>query len=133
MKKSKVYRRQLVEQADDIGDDNPMAYNELFALAFIAPYLASNKAISPETVQECMRQGLYYVKWYFSMVNLNTARGKMENKKSVLKYMKWYTPKKEKQYPNSFKIDLVGQPYEGACYYRITRCPICLYCEKLGC
>ena len=133
MKKSKVYHRQLVEQADDIGDDNPMAYNELFALAFIAPYLASNKAISPETVQECMRQGLYHVKWYFSMVNLNTAKGKMENKKSVLKYMKWYTPEKEKQYPNSFKVDLVGQPYEGACYYRITRCPICLYCEKLGC
>ena len=53
----------------------------------------------------------------------------MENKKSVFKYMKWYTPEKEKQYPDSFKIDLVGQPYKGACYYRITRCPICLYCE----
>ena len=132
MKKSKAYHRQLVEQADDIGDDNPMAYNELFALAFIAPYLASNKAISPKTVQECMRQGLYHVKWYFSMVNLNTAKGKMENKKSVLKYIKWYTPEKEKQYPNSFKVDLVGQPYEGACYYRITRCPICAYCKKLG-
>lgn len=33
MKKSKAVYRQLVEQADDIGDDNPMAYNELFALA----------------------------------------------------------------------------------------------------
>ena len=33
MKKSKQVYRELVEQADDIGDDNPMAYNELFALA----------------------------------------------------------------------------------------------------
>ena len=32
----------------------------------------------------------------------------------------------------SFKVDFVGQPHEGACYYRITRCPICSYTEKLG-
>ena len=29
-------------------------------------------------------------------------------------------------------MDFVGQPYDGACYYRITRCPICTYVEKLG-
>ena len=55
MKKSKQVYRELVEQADDIGDDNPMAYNELFALAFVAPYVASGKKIPPETVQEMMR------------------------------------------------------------------------------
>ena len=53
-------------------------------------------------------------------------------KKSVVKYAKWYTPEKEAEYPTSFKVDFVGQPYEGACYYRITRCPICIYTEKLG-
>ena len=132
MKKSKAVHRQLVEQADDIGDDNPMAYNELFALAFVAPYIASEKKISPETVQEMMRQGLYHVKWFFSRTNLNTPKGKMENKKSILKYMKWYTPDREARFPTSFKVDLEGQPYEGACYYRITRCPICTYCDKLG-
>ncbi len=47
-------------------------------------------------------------------------------------YAKWYTPEKEAKYPTSFKVDFVGQPYEGACYYRITRCPICIYAEKLG-
>lgn len=48
MKKSKKVYRELVEKADDIGDDNPMAYNELFALAFVAPYVASEKKIPPE-------------------------------------------------------------------------------------
>ena len=43
-----------------------------------------------------------------------------------------YTPEKEAKYLTSFKVDFVGQPYEGACYYRITRCPICIYAEKLG-
>lgn len=132
MRKSKKTYRELVEKADDIGDGNPMAYNELFALAFVAPYVASEKKIPPETIQEMMRRGLYHVNWYFSMTDLNTPRGKAENKKSITKYVKWYTPEKEKLYPTSFKVDFVGQPHEGACYYRITRCPICIYTEKLG-
>ena len=132
MKKSKPIYRQIVADAEDIGDDNPMAYNELFALAFVAPYLASGKKIPPKTVQEMMRRALYSVKWYFSMVDLNTEKGKAANKKSIMAYMKWYTPEKEKQFPTSFKVDFVGQPHEKACYYRITRCPICSACEKLG-
>ena len=51
MQKSRGVYRELVEKADDIGDDNPMAYNELFALAFVAPYVASEKRIPPQTVQ----------------------------------------------------------------------------------
>ena len=121
-----------IEEADDIGNDNPMAYNEMFALAFVAPYIASEKKIPPETIQEMMRQSLYSVKWYFYLINLNTKRGKEANKKNILKYYKWYTEEKEKQYPTSFKVDFVGQPYDGACYYRITRCPICTYTKKLG-
>ena len=132
MKKSKDVYRRLVAEADDIGDDNPMAYNELFALAFVAPYVASGKKIPPEVIQETMRQGLYRVRWYFSMTKLNTERGKAANKKSIMAYVKWYTPEKEKLYPTSFKVDFVGQPHEKACYYRITRCPICSYCKKIG-
>lgn len=74
---------------------------------------------------------LCHIKWYFTKTDLNTDKGKAENKKSVVKYAKWYTPQKEKQYPTSFKVDFVGQPYDGACYYRITRCPICAYTKKL--
>ena len=132
MKKSKIIYGKLLEEADDIGDDNPMAYNEIFALAFVAPYIASEKKIPPETIQEMMRRSLYSVKWYFSLVNLNTKMGKKANKKNIIKYYKWYTPEKEKLYPTSFKVDFEGQPYEGACYYRITRCPICTYTKKLG-
>lgn len=127
----KLYKT-LVTEADDIGDENPMAYNELFALAFVAPYLASGKKIPPKLVQEMMRRSLYHVRFYFAMVDLNTARGKLTNQRSILKYVEWYTSEREKRYPASFKVDFVGRPYEGACYYRITRCPICTYCEKLG-
>ena len=62
IKKSKKVYRQLIEEADDIGNDNPMAYNEMFALVFVAPYIASEKKIPPETVQEMMRRSLYTFK-----------------------------------------------------------------------
>lgn len=132
IKNSKKVYRELVKNMDYIGDDNPMAYNEMFALVFVAPYIASEKKIPPETIQEMMRRSLYFVKWYFSLINLNTKRGKEANKKNIIKYYKWYTEEKEKLYPTSFKVDFVGEPYEGACYYRITRCPICAYTKKLG-
>ena len=35
IKKSKIIYRKLIEEADDIGNDNPMAYNEMFALALL--------------------------------------------------------------------------------------------------
>lgn len=108
IKKSKKVYRELVEKADDIGNDNPMAYNELFALAFVAPYVASEKKIPPTAVQEMMRRSLYHIKWYFAKTDLNTDKGKAENKKSVVKYAKWYTPDKEAKYPTSFKVDLSG-------------------------
>ena len=131
IKNSKKVYRELVKNMDDIGEDNPMSYNEMFALVFVAPYIASEKKIPPETIQEMMRRSLYFVKWYFSLINLNTKRGKEANKKNILKYYKWYTEEKERLYPTSFKVDFVGEPYEGACYYRITRCPICAYTKKL--
>ena len=132
MKKSKKVYKKIVKEAPDIGDDNPMAYNALFALAFFSPYIASEKKISPEIVTEMMKRSLYHIKWFFSRTDVNTPKGKMGNKKDILKYYKWYTKEKEEKYPTSFKIDFVGQPYDGACYYRITRCPICSYAKTLG-
>lgn len=52
--------------------------------------------------------------------------------RKALYHVKWYTPEKGLKYPTSFKVDFVGQPYKDACYYRITRCPICTYCKKSG-
>lgn len=43
IKNSKKIYRELVKNMDDIGEDNPMAYNEMFALVFVAPYIASEK------------------------------------------------------------------------------------------
>ena len=67
-----------------------------------------------------MRRSLYHIKWYFAKTDLNTDKGKAENKKSVVKYAKWYTARKGNEIPDLLQGDFVGQPYEGACYYRIT-------------
>ena len=133
MKKSKKVYRELVEKADDIGDDNPMAYNELFALPLSRPMWRVRKNPAGNRTGNDAPLTLSYQVVLFAMTDLNTDKGKAENKKSVVKYAKWYTPEKEAKYPTSFKVDFVGQPYEGACYYRITRCPICILCEKSRC
>ena len=132
MKKSKKVYRELVEKADDIGDDNPMAYNELFALAFVAPYVASEKKIPPETVQEMMRCSLYHIKWYFGRTDLNTDKGKTENKKSVVKYYKWYTPEKEKQYPILLQGGLCRSAARGSLLLPHHPLPHLRLCGKLG-
>ena len=97
------------------------------------PYVEiDNEKVFLKDGQEMMRRSLYHVKWYFSMVDLNTGKGKAANQKNILRYVNWCTPEREKQYPTSFKVDFEGKPRENACYYRITRCPICAYCQKLG-
>lgn len=73
----------------------------------------NEKKFRPETVQEMMWQSLYHIKWYFAKTDLNTDRGKSENKKSIIRYAKCYTQEKEKQYQTSFKVNFEGQPYEG--------------------
>ena len=46
-----------------------------------------------------MRRSLYHIKWYFAKTDLNTDKGKAENKKSVVKYAKRYTPEKVAKSP----------------------------------
>lgn len=73
----------------------------------------------------------YIIKWYFAKTDLNADKGKAENKKERIEIRQMVYPGKGSDVSHSFKADFVGQPYEGACYYRITRCPICTYAEKL--
>ena len=117
----------MSRKQDDIGDDNPMAYNELFALAFVAPYVASEKKIPPTAVQEMMRRSLYHIKWYFAKTDLNTDKGKAENKKSVVKYAKWYTPEKEAKIPDLLQGGFCrGSRMRVPVTTALPRCPICI-------
>ena len=109
-----------------------MAYNELFALAFVAPYVASEKKIPPTAVQEMMRRSLYHIKWYFAKTDLNTDKGKAEKQKERCQIRQMVHARKGSEIPDLLQGGFCRQPYEGACYYRITRCPICIYAEKLG-
>ena len=77
-----------------------------------------------------IERSLYHVRWYFSRTNLNIPQGKAQHKTAIMAYCKWYTPERERSYLTSFKVDFEGQPYDGACCYRITRCPICAYARR---
>lgn len=110
IRKSKKVYRGLVENMDDIGKDNPMLFNELFALAFVSPYLASDKKIPPETIQEMMERSLYYIKWYFARTDLNTDKGKASNKKSIVKYSNGLQKKGKRNIQVHLKWTLLASP-----------------------
>ena len=133
MKKSKVVYRNIIEDAEDIGGmKNPLGYNYYFAFTFISPYIASNKEIKPEVIQEMMKEALYKVKFIFKVMNVNTKSGKKRFMMVINKYIKWYDQENQKKYPNSFDVTTDNSPNENACWYKISRCPICMTCDKLG-
>ena len=59
-----------------------------------------------------MRRALYHIKWYFGRTDLNTDKGKAENKKSIVRYVKWYTPEKERfSLAPELLLLLLGNPH----------------------
>lgn len=133
MKKSKKVYKEIISQTEDIGGmKNPLGYNVYFAFTFIAPYIASNKEIKPEVIQEMMKEALHQVKFIFKMMNVNTPKGRKRFMMVINKYMKWYDGENQKKYPNSFEVTTDNSPLERACWYKISRCPICMTCDKLG-
>ena len=131
MKNLKKEYKKICSKAFNIWKWNPLGYNMQFALLFITPYLISEKKIKPIHIKEMMEKSLDSVSWFFKLFNLNSKRDQKIFTSIIRIYNKRYTEDKEKKYPKSFKIDYEWIPYEGACYYRITRCPICEYAKQL--
>jgi len=133
MKKAKKIYRNIIENADDIGGlRNPYGYNFFFAMAYVSVYMASDKKIPPEVISEMMQESLKKVSFVFKTVNYNNPKSAKNSLKEVDRYINWYNDEREKKYPTSFEITRDNPPYEDACWYKITRCPICITCDKLG-
>ena len=133
MQKSKITYRNIIEDAEDIGGmKNPYGYNFYFAMAYVSIYLASDKQIPREIISEMMQESLKKVSFVFKTVNYNNPKSAKRSLKEVDRYINWYDKEKQKKYPTSFIVTRDDPPYENACWYKITRCPICLTCEKYG-
>ncbi len=131
MKRSKRVYRELVEQADEIGSDNPMRFNEISILVMTAPYVAGNKSIPVEVIGELAEECILRYRRFFVLNDYNNEKTKRQEMKEREQYIAWYNAERQKKYPTSFLVDFEGKPNERACYYRITRCPIHSYFQKM--
>ena len=80
--RAKEYYLTFMQDMPDLGE-NMIAKNMLDWFTILFFYESSGEKILPETVQEMMRRALYHIKWYFGRTDLNTDKGKAENKKSM--------------------------------------------------
>ena len=126
----KEYQR-ILQQADPIGDDNPMITNAYFAYVFVGAWLGSEKVISPEDMAEVMRDVLAKMKPFFGMVNLNSKKGSRKWYHDMKKYEKWYQ-KHGDEFPTTWQVGFDEELHQDGSYYYFTCCPICHLMNKLG-
>ena len=131
IRQGKLEYRGLLERADDIGDDNPMAQNAYFAYVFVGAWLGSGKQIPPDGMAEVMTDVLHNMRFFFGLTNLNSKRGSKIWYKNMKKYEAWSADKLEK-YPTTWRVGFDENLHKDGSYYYFTSCPICSFCEKEG-
>ena len=126
----KEYRR-LLEKADDLGPNNPMAENAYFAYVFAGAWLGSEKQISPEEMALVMTDVLEskLLRTYFGFTDMNRQPKKWE--KEMRKYEKWFL-KHGRDYPVNWNVGFDETLHKDGSYYYFTRCPICEFCNREG-
>ncbi|GKX31246.1 hypothetical protein SH1V18_37260 [Vallitalea longa] len=127
----KVEYKKLLQIADDIGDNNPMAMNAYFAYTFVGAWLGTKKKISPNSMADIMVDVLYMLKPFFRIVNINSKRGEKKWYREMKKYEAWSNGKLEK-YPTTWIVNFDESRHNIGSFYYFTRCPICEFCKKEG-
>lgn len=75
IQRSKPIDKDLLAEVEGVSDKNPMAYNITMAFVVIAVWLASERRISPDVMDETVKAMLdsKVMKMMAGMVNLNTG------------------------------------------------------------
>ena len=131
MKDTKVIYKNMLEETDDIGDNNPMASNIYASYVFIALWKASKGKISIEELrsitQELMNLGILKTVAGCVDVNKPSHMKKLENK--LKNSAKWVDENpKYKDITWDFNFD--SKKHEQGFYYHFTKCPIEKYCRE---
>ena len=78
--------RKLVQNAPELGNNNPMASNAFFAYVFVGAWLGANKEISPEEMGLVMQDVLKNVRFFFGLVDLNKDEKKWYPQKNLYRF-----------------------------------------------
>lgn len=133
LKKADVIYRDMLNKADDIGKDNPMASNLYECLIFFAIYDASEGKITQNElrslVNEIMSAPIMKVMGLF--INLNKTSGVKRLSNMMQKNVAWLD--QHPQYKEvSWDFNFDESKNKDGFYYHFTQCPINTFARKEG-
>ena len=133
MRRAKSVYREMLERVDDIGNDNPMAFNIYTCFVFLAVWKAANGRISRDGLREITEDMMRFppLRLMGVFVNMNTPRGVRIVRKMMHKNAAWLD--KHPEYNGvswDFNFD-DGKRRDGF-YYYFTQCPLEAFARREG-
>lgn len=125
--------RDLLNRADDIGQDNPMASNMYEALAFFAIWDASDRKLTMDELRSLANEVVSnpVMKIMGLLINLNKPSGIQKLEKMMKKNAQWLEEHPEyKEVSWDFHFD--EEKNKEGFYYHFTQCPINTFARKEG-
>ncbi len=122
-KNAKAEYKQLLNKADNIGSDNPMASNLYFALLIVSFLTGNRDKITAEMLSEMM-ESTFNSRFLKKLMPLDLNREKdiLFMKNRMLRASKW-AEKHQDEYPETWEFNFDDKHKDG-CYFYFTKCPI---------
>lgn len=132
IKTDKEYR-EMLQRADDIGSDNPMASNTYECLIFLALWKSADGKISVDDLREITKDVLAmpFLKLMGLYINGNKKSGLKRIRAMMEKNADWL--EKHPQYKNaSWDFNFDETKHKDGFYYHFTQCPLNTFARKEG-
>lgn len=122
----------LIGRVENLSPKNPLAPNVQFAFPILGIWLASNKALSLDTIQKLISSALdaTLVKLFYSMYNFNNEKSSKKFLATMKKYSNWHENHPEDT--NGWQYEFNDSLHSKGCYYSFKFCPIADFCIKNG-
>ena len=131
--KTDIEYRNMLQKADDIGADNPMASNTYECLIFLALWKSANGKMSVDDLREITKEvmSMPFLKLVGLYINGNRKSGIKRLRNMMLKNAEWI--EKHPQYKNtSWDFNFDESKHTDGFYYHFTKCPLNDFARKEG-
>lgn len=125
--------RELLNRADDIGADNPMASNMYMALIFFALWEESDGKMTTEDLRGILEEimSMPILKLIYHAMDMNKPSGVKRVSTSLKRSAAWLTEHPQYQ-DKSWDYHFDETKHEQGFYYHFTQCPIHAFSEREG-
>lgn len=123
---AKAEYKRLLNRADDIGANNPMASNLYFSLLFVSFLTANQEKMTKDMLAEMIDSVLSNLNSPFVQtllrIDLNQERDMRKLKNRMAKNAQW-AEKHQGKYPENWRFHFEDKHKDG-CFYYFSKCPI---------